>query len=164
MKHVLCLVLIACSVYAWGQDFASKFMEQCSTDDDVQCRTVSPKMMEKLMNDMAAAEDGGEEIPEYLLSKLKSARIVTATRQGDKLFREAELLMEKNKNRFSPLAQGLPGQSSKVFVRKRDEVIRELVVLNLSPRGDTLTIVNLTGNMDERFMRMLSQGKGAQGG
>ena len=34
MKCVLCLLLIACSIHVWGQDFASKFMEQCAKEDD----------------------------------------------------------------------------------------------------------------------------------
>ena len=33
MKRVLCLLLIACSIHTWGQDFASKFMEQCSKEN-----------------------------------------------------------------------------------------------------------------------------------
>ena len=46
MKRVLCLLLIACSIHVWGQDFASKFMEQCAKEDgDIQCQTVSPIMM-----------------------------------------------------------------------------------------------------------------------
>ena len=88
MKRVLCLLLIACSIHVWGQDFASKFMEQCAKEDgDIQCQTVSPIMMEKLMDTMTAPDgDRDEEVPEYLLSKLKSARIITATKQSEKLF------------------------------------------------------------------------------
>ena len=161
MKRVLCLLLIACSIHVWGQDFASKFMEQCAKEDgDIQCQTVSPIMMEKLMDTMKAPDgDRDEEVPEYLLSKLKSARIITATKQSEKLFREAEQLIEKTKNRFSPLVENQPGQNNKVFVRKHDEVIRELVVLNLNPDEKTLTIINLTGDMDDRFMKILSSGK-----
>ena len=83
MKRVLCLLLIACSIHVWGQDFASKFMEQCAKEDgDIQCQTVSPIMMEKLMDTMTAPDgDRDEEVPEYLLSKLKSARIITATKR-----------------------------------------------------------------------------------
>ena len=96
-------MLIACSIHVWGQDFASKFMEQCAKEDgDIQCQTVSPIMMEKLMDTMTTPDgDRDEEVPEYLLSKLKSARIITATKQSEKLFREAKQLIEKNKNRFS---------------------------------------------------------------
>ena len=46
--------------------------------------------------------DRDEEVPGYLLSKLKSARIITATKQSEKFFRKAEHLIEKNKNRFTP--------------------------------------------------------------
>jgi len=72
MKRVLCLLLIACSIHVWGQDFASKFMEQCAKEDgDIQCQTVSPIMMEKLMDTMTAPDgDRDEEVPEYLLSKV----------------------------------------------------------------------------------------------
>ena len=96
MKRVLCLLLIACSIHVWGQDFASKFMEQCAKEDgEIQCQTVSPIMMEKLMDTMTAPNgDRDEEVPEYLLSKLKSARIITATKQSEKLFREAEQLIQ----------------------------------------------------------------------
>ena len=160
MKRVLCLLLIACSIHTWGQDFASKFMEQCSKENgEIQCQTVSPKMMEKLVDTMTAPNgDRDEEVPGYLLSKLKSARIITATKQSEKFFRKAEHLIEKNKNRFTPWVENQPGQKNKIFVRKHDEVIRELVVLNLNPDEKTLTIVNLTGDMDDRFMKMLSSG------
>ena len=65
MKRVLCLLLIACSIHVWGQDFASKFMEQCAKEDgDIQCQTVSPIMMEKLMDTMTAPDgDRDEEVP-----------------------------------------------------------------------------------------------------
>lgn len=161
MKRVLCLLSIVCSIHTWGQDFASKFMEQCSgEEDEIQCQTVSPKMMEKLMDAMAASNgDRDEGVPEYLLSKLKSARVITVTKQSEELFRKAEHLIEKNKNRFSPLAENQAGQNNKVFVRRRDEVILELVVLNLDSDEKTLTIVDLTGDMDDRFMKMLSSGK-----
>lgn len=62
MKRVLCLLLIACSIHVWGQDFASKFMEQCAKEDgDIQCQTVSPIMMEKLMDTMTAPDGDRDE-------------------------------------------------------------------------------------------------------
>ena len=93
---------IACSFHAaWGQDFAAKFMEQCTAEEekDIQCQTISPKMMEKLVEVIVSEKDEkDEEIPAYLFSKLKSARIVTSTGHGKRYFRKAEELMEKNKN------------------------------------------------------------------
>lgn len=121
-------------------------------------------MMEKLMDIMASPNGNrDEEVPGYLLSKLKSARIITANRQSEKLFHNAELLLEKNKNRFSPLVENQSGETdNKIFVRKHDDVIRELVVLDLNRNEQTLTIVNLTGDMDDRFMQMLSSGEHKQ--
>ena len=66
MKRVLCLLLIACSIHVWGQDFASKFMEQCAKEDgDIQCQTVSPIMMEKLMDTMTAPDGDRDEGFQY---------------------------------------------------------------------------------------------------
>ena len=161
MKRALCLLWTACLIpHAWGQDFAAKFMEQCTKKGQVECQTVSPKMMEKVMETITRSderEDTG--IPEYLLSKLKSARIITAKKGGEKLFQKAERLMEKNKNRFSPLAEDSAGDHNRIFVRRHDDVVRELVMLQLSPGKDLLTIVDLTGEMDEKFMKLLSSGE-----
>ena len=162
MRRVLCLLCyIACLIpSAWGQDFATKFMEQCGEKDKMECQTVSPKMMEKVMDILADPDENeDEEVQEYLLSKLKSARIITADRHAEKLFRKAESLIEKNKNRFSPLAEDSAGDHNRIFVRRHDDVVRELVMLQLSPGKDLLTIVDLTGEMYEKFMKLLSSGE-----
>ena len=152
MRRVLCLLCyIACLIpSAWGQDFATKFMEQCGEKDKMECQTVSPKMMEKVMDILADPDENeDEEVQEYL----------TADRHAEKLFRKAESLIEKNKNRFSPLAEDSAGDHNRIFVRRHDDVVRELVMLQLSPGKDLLTIVDLTGEMDEKFMKLLSSGE-----
>lgn len=160
MKRALCLLWTVCLISsARGQDFASKFMEQCTKDGQVECQTVSPKMMEKVMEIITQTEEKDKtEIPEYVLSKLKSARIITAEKGGEELFQKAERLMEKNRNRFSPLADYTSGENNMIFVRRHDETVQELVMLNLNAEK-TFTIVNLTGDMDSKFMRMLSSGE-----
>lgn len=163
MKRGLCLLWIAFSFHvAWGQDFAAKFMEQCAAEqgENLRCQTISPKMMEKLVEVMASEnKEKDEEIPAYLLSKLKSARIVTSTGHGKKLFRKAEELMEKNKNRFTPWGEEDPERTNPVFVRKHGDTICELVMLSLTADKKNFTIVNFTGEMDEEFMQTLSAGK-----
>ncbi len=145
---------------AWGQDFAAKFMEQCTAEEekDLQCQTISPKMMAKVVEVITSeTNEKDEEIPTYLLSRLKSARIVTSSGHGKHLFRKATELMEKNRNRFTPwdtLAKTDP-----VFVRKHGDVICELVMLNLTADKKGFTIINFTGDMDEQFMETLSRGK-----
>ena len=38
MKRALCLLWTACLIpHAWGQDFAAKFMEQCTKKGQVEC-------------------------------------------------------------------------------------------------------------------------------
>lgn len=145
---------------AWGQDFATKFMEQCGEKYKIECQTVSPKMMKKMTDILAEPnEDKDGEVSEYLLSKLKSARIITAGQHAEKLFHKAENLIEKNKNRFSPLTETFADRYNRIFVRKHDETVRELVMLQLDEGKKTLTIVNLTGEMDEKFMNLLSSGE-----
>ncbi len=127
MKRILWVLLMVCSSHTWGQDFASKFMEQYS-GKEIQCQTVSPLMMEKLIDD-------------YKL---------------ENFFNKAENLIEKNKNRFSPLMERPTDKNNKIFVRKHNEMIRELVMLSLDTEDRTFTIVNLTGDMNDRFIQLLS--------
>ena len=91
---VCLLALIATGTQA--QDFASRYMAEHEGDSLLHCISVSPKMMEKVMDILADPDENeDEEVQEYLLSKLRSARIITADRHAEKLFRKAEELMEK---------------------------------------------------------------------
>lgn len=160
MKRVLCLLLIGFSIYGRGQDFASKFMEQCEEKDGLQCQTIGPKMMERLMS-MPETEAGDEDETDtgYFLSKLKSARIVTAGKNGESYFDRASQLLDKNRNRFMPLTETAQGKNNRIFVRRHDDRIKELVMLNLNRTDGVLTIINFTGDMDDSFIRLLSKGK-----
>ncbi len=166
-RRILCLLLAIGAFFSpvWGQDFVSKFMEQFPDAEDIQCQTISPKMMERLVDVQAGQdeEDMNSEVTGYLLSKLKSARIITATQHCEELFREAGQLMEKNKNRFISLGNDNDATkeewNSHIYVRRHDDVIRELVMLDLAPEGGTFTIVDFTGEMDDRFIELLSSGK-----
>lgn len=160
MKRVLCLLLISLSSYAWGQDFASRFMEQYQEKEELKCQTIGPKMMERLMDMPETVEDKKDDATTgYFLSKLKSARIVTADKHGRKYFDQAKLLIEKNRNRFMPLTEGTTGKNNLIFVRRHDGLIRELVMLNYNQAEEVLTVINFTGEMDDSFIRRLSKEK-----
>lgn len=160
MKCVLCLLLIGFSIYGRGQDFASKFMEQCEEKEELRCQTIGPKMMERLMSmPETETEDKDETDTGYFLSKLKSARIVTAERHGEAYFDRARLLLEKNRNRFVPLTEAASGKNTPIYVRRHDDLIKELVMLNFNRADGVLTIINFTGDMDDNFIRQLSKGK-----
>lgn len=135
-------------------------MEQCREKEDLKCQTIGPKMMERLMEMSEAGTEYEEETETgFFLSKLKSARIVTTERHGEKYFDQAKLLIEKNRNRFVPLAEGTDAGNNLIFVRRQDELIRELVMLNFNRMDEVLTIINFTGEMDDGFIRQLSKGK-----
>lgn len=162
MKRVLCLLLILFSAFAaQGQDFASKFMEQCGDKEGIECQTISPKMMERLMSipENMPEDKNGETTITYFVSKLKSARIITACKDGEVCFGQARQLLEKNKNRFTPLSENSAGRNNQIFVRRNKESIRELVLLNLNKENGILTIINFTGDMDDTFIRQLSKEK-----
>ena len=161
MIRALCLLVITSLFLPMkGQDFVSKFMDQCSDKDSIQCQTISPKMMEKLVEvQLQQKEENNDEVSGYLLSKLKSARIITANKHCEKLFHKASQLIEKNKNRFVPLGNDSTDKKNQIFIRKHDDIIRELVMLSLASENHIFTIINFTGEMDDEFIESLSSGK-----
>lgn len=163
MKRALCLLLALAVVRTWGQDFASRFMTDFAADTLVHCCTVSPKMMDKLLRIHEGKEHTAEceQHIRYFLSKLKSARFIVGNRQGESYYRHAKELMEKNKKRFSLLAGGATEsteQQTLLYMRKRDKVIVELVMLNLNEAEHAFNAVNFTGEIDDAFIRLLSRG------
>lgn len=158
-KRALCLLVsIFALVAVSAQDFATKFLAQCPKTKEIKCHTIGPKMMEKLMDIPSLfGTENNDNLVASLLSKLKSARIVTCSKNSKKLYRSASRLMDSNKNRFVELTNG-EQENRKIFVRKHDEVVRELVMLNLASTSsqENFVIVNFTGEMDENFMNMLA--------
>ena len=158
MKRVLCLLCLFSALTLQAQDFVTKFLECFPDDGNLHCQTIGPKMMEKLVEMPGShAEDGQTEMPVgYLLSKLKSARIVTADTGSRKYYDRARLLLEQNRNRFKPLAEDSVERRNAIYVRRHKDVILELVLLSRTVGDSALTIVNLTGEMDDRFLERLS--------
>lgn len=139
-----------------GQDFASRFMHEVQKDTTIRCETISPKMLETLMKN----EEEEKERTKSLISKLKSVRIINAPKRSVSYFQKAETLLENNKNRFQEISEDRNDETKKIFLRKKDDVILELVLLNLDSLQNKLTIVNLTGEMDNDFIQELSENEG----
>ena len=159
MRLLYILLLAMATIAAKAQrspDFAEKFMSLCTADSTVKCITISPKMMEQMVNPHA---EGRPENMMQAIEKLKSARIVSARAE---YFSKADSLLQKNKRRF---------KAEKVF--ESNETIRgafysrknkkgetvELVMLRADTERDKLTIVNLTGTIDEEFLCFLYNNK-----
>lgn len=160
MRRLTCLITVmfaAMTMLAQGtQDFASRFMQMCDEDTAVVCVTVSPKMMEQI------SRQNGVEISENMVQaihKLKSARIVTATSNGDMYYDKAEKLLFKNSRRFhrdrSYNSQGVHGTFYTRQAKSGNTV--ELILLHGDTRGNTMVIVNLTGDIDKEFIDSLAK-------
>ena len=159
MRRALCLLTIMLAVVTAqaqrGQDFASKFMLMHQNDTAVQCVTVSPKMMEQLLK--SPAENRNGHIMQAI-AKLKSARIVKANQHSDDYYLKAENLLKRNAQRFVFEKEFKNGPKHGSFYkrknRKGDTV--ELIMLHEDVQTGQLIIVNLTGNIDNEFISMLS--------
>lgn len=155
MKPVIFMLLLLLGGWttATAQDFASRFMMDFSKDTSIHCQTISPKMMGKLVT-MHQKEES-DATARQLIGKLKSARIIQG---GDdpKYFLHAEKLLKRNRQRFIPLNQSTAHGNNQIFVRRKDDIIIELIMLNKNAEMGTFTIINLTGDMDDEFIRILS--------
>ncbi|MBR1712482.1 MAG: DUF4252 domain-containing protein [Alloprevotella sp.] len=133
------------------QDFASTYMRLNAEGTGLDCRTVSPVMMSKMMR---IEEIGSNSEAVRTLQNLKSVRVVTDADSDDTdaLYDKAVSLLDANKNRYR-LYDEYEGKS--LYVRKRGKVIVELILL--TKNEGRLHIVNFTGTMTEAFVKTLTQ-------
>ncbi len=157
-RTALLLLLMAAQLAVMAQrslDFAEKFMTICREDSTIQCITVSPSMMEQLVKQQHADQ---ETDLVQAIGKLKSMRIVTA--KAD-YYQKAEDLLTRNKGRFrADRDYRTAGQHGAFFTRrnKKGETV-ELIMLHEDCRKGKLTIINVTGDIDEEFLCFLYNNK-----
>jgi hypothetical protein len=164
MRRVLCFLIIlvvSVALYAQGgQDFASRFMQKCKEDTSVHCVTVSPKMMGQMLKTHNNVQD--ENITR-VISKLKSARIITVNHHGEEYYQIAAELMDKNKSRFQHDKAYHNSHSYGCFyTRIKKGVIVELVMLHVDGRANQFMVVNLTGTIDEEFISNMTKTMGSR--
>ena len=160
MKRVLCLLVIFMATITAmaqrGQDFASRFMQECKNDSAVNCITVSPKMMEQLM-----AMEGNNRNDSLMqaIAKLKSMRIVQADKSGENYYHQAEALLKKNAKRFEHVKNFRTERAEGFFYQRKkgDDKVVELVMVCLSRTDNRYVLINLTGDIDEEFVEILSR-------
>lgn len=157
-RLLLLLMGIVLRVATFAQhapDFAQKFMSICKNDTAVSCVTVSPKMMEQLVRNHTVDRPEGIE---QAIAKLRSARIITATADH---YHKAEDLLHKNRRRFrAERDYRTDEEHGAFFTRKnrRGETV-ELIMLHEDCEKKRLTIINLTGDIDEEFLCFLYNNK-----
>ena len=93
-----------------------------------------------------------------IISKLKSARIITVNRRGEDYYQYAEQMLEKNKYRFQRDKSYQNTHISGCFyIRTKGSEIVELVMIHKDTKGGKFILINLTGKIDEEFISNLTR-------
>lgn len=126
-----------------AQDFASRFRGEHKNDSNIACVTISPKMMQEMIeND----EDKKEELVD-IISELKSMQMCTSKVNAKRYFDDALSLVDKNSSLFETVhSQSDKDSKSRIVVRRKKNCIIELVMLMCSDKG--FSLINFTGKMD----------------
>lgn len=152
MKQLLLTLLIFLGVGMGAsaqneRDFASQYMRLYGHDDEnLTCNTVSPLMMERIMN--LDTVENNENI-RSVMSQLKTIQVLTANGEDEATlhYNQAVDLARKNKKRYRLYRSN---KSSSIYVRKKKNLIVEMVYV--SRNHNDFRLVSLTGNMNEDFI------------
>lgn len=146
---IFCSILIASWVSA--QDFISIYMDDHDADTNLSVVTISPKMMEEIMN---RNSDEKSDIMN-IISNLKSMRAVYSAENGSRYFNEALRKIEENKKRFDLYtAYTTDDEDLRIVVRKSKKQIVEMVML--LQLGDGFTVVSITGDIKPEYISALA--------
>lgn len=143
---LLAALLPFCAMAQKEQDFSSRFMTLYGSDYEITSTTVSPIMMERMMQLPKVEEN---EQMQQVLSQLKSIRLLASANESDtpRLFAHARELAKCNPGRYKPYVE----ESGKcLYTRRRGKTIVEVVLF--MEQDSRFTLINLTGNMDEQFL------------
>lgn len=146
------LLFVLASLTALAQneeDFASHFMAQHAQHSTLQCTTVSPLMLEKMMQ-LPTVENDAE--TQRMLKQLKSIRLVRNTQptETQQLQTQALELIKRNAARYKLYGEQ---RGRHLYVRYRKNLIVEMVLI--MQHDHLLHIINLTGNMSKNFLNHL---------
>lgn len=131
------------------QDFASRFMSLYGKGRAVECTTVSPLMLERMMQ---LPDVEGDSHTREVLKQLKSIRLVSSTAEHDvtHLYANARRLAERNAKRYKLYAERA---GKRLYVRRRGKYIVEMVLM--MTHAGRFDLINLTGNMTDDFLNTL---------
>ncbi len=147
---ICCLTaMLAGPLHASAQgeaDFAERFLKLYADDYQLECTTVSPAMMERMMH---LPDVESNEQTRKTLAQMKSIRMVRGTHAADAphLFANAKRLAERNAQRFRRYAED---KGKCLYTRRRGKLIVELILFMQTDGG--FVLIDLTGNMTAPFV------------
>ncbi len=155
MKRSLWVIgLMAVATWASAQDFATRYMSENRCDTVLKCISISPKMINTVLNTDAENEEQAQ--IRDILSNLKSMQIVTSAQHGEAYYQKAEQMAQKNTNRFEQyLAFDNENEEGKILLHRKDDTIVELVMY--LHRKNFFQVIDFTGDMDDEFINKLSR-------
>ncbi|MBP3774463.1 MAG: DUF4252 domain-containing protein [Bacteroidaceae bacterium] len=171
MRHLLLLFLafFLSSAGLWAddrQDFVAQLVVQLQDsteevqDKDYQCITVSPGMMEKMLEMMQSSNEEyfkNEKIQKSL-PNIKSLRIFIATQHPEKYKQEVERLLDKKKRVYQPYKNDLNDKNEPcVWLRRNKNKIIEIIAMQHQDNNEenSLKVVDFTGNLTHEFVSEL---------
>lgn len=154
MMRVLLLIGIfsVLSSVSMAQDFASRFRNNNENDSVLTCVTISPKMMQEILNNESDKDDDILE----MISELKSMQMCTSPINGQHYYDRALEVIERNSKLFEPfLSFNDTSGNFQIVVRKKRDTIIELVML--IHQNDGFALINFTGKMNAKFISKLAE-------
>lgn len=159
-RTLLLTILMLAAVTAKAQqalDFAQKFMTECQGDSLVKCITVSPRMLEQIADSHQEGDERAEAVKQAI-GKLKSMRIVSA---DDSYYDRAEALLKRHARRFKAVHDFKSEDAHGIFYTRKNrqgETV-ELIMVREDTVREKMTIVCVTGDIDEEFLCFLYNNK-----
>ena len=156
----LALVLtLAAQAKKETQDFVTQFIAELQTteganENDYTCITVSPQMMERVLQMVKEKTLEDEDQIRGALTHVRSLRVFTARENSELYTAECKRLLERQTRHFKQVKTEATEQNenTNLWVREYNKQIVELVLINRVTGDDLLQIVNLTGNFDSEFV------------
>lgn len=144
------LVLTLAAAAQKEEDFASRYMALFGDKRCLTCKTISPKMMERIMR---LDTVDGDATARAVIAQLRGIRILTAEDDDNarQLFEEAEELARRNRRRYVLHSRC---DNQVVYVRRRGRMLVELVALRLKDNRH-FSLLDFTGNMSENIIEQI---------
>lgn len=154
----LCMLMAVCG-YAQKtstKDFAARFMQDNADRESLECATVGPKMMGRML--AADAADDTQTAFAKAMDGIKSIRIITGKNAAEAtaIRKSAVKLLKANRKRYSAYKQnGKTPFGDCLWTRRVDKSIVELVYVAPETADKAFMAMDFTGKISDDFISQL---------